>query len=99
MGESIGIEKISAAAASRLFIELGVMMVDTAHHQDYYEAAYERLIARDVAFHAVDITGLNWVEIDTHDDLAAANLIDGFQPDNHSSLCQQFAIQKGIQVR
>jgi choline kinase len=79
MGESIGIEKISAAAASLLFTELDVMMADNAHHQDYYEAAYERLIARDVAFHAVDITGLNWVEIDTHEDFAVANQIDEFK--------------------
>lgn len=73
LGESIGIEKISAATAALLFAELGVMMAQAAHHQAYYEAAYERLMARNVAFHAVDITGLNWVEIDTHDDFAAAN--------------------------
>jgi choline kinase len=73
MGESIGIEKISAATAIQLFAELGAMMEQEKHQQDYYEAAYERLMARDVVFHAVDITTLNWVEIDTHDDFATAN--------------------------
>ena len=78
-GESIGIEKISADAASILRAELTTMMVRKAHHQDYYEAAYERLIAKDVAFHAIDITGLNWIEIDTQDDFTAANQIAGFK--------------------
>ena len=73
MGESIGIEKISAAAAAQLFEELDAMMEQEVHHQEYYEAGYERLVAKNVAFHAVDITGLNWVEIDTHEDFAAAN--------------------------
>lgn len=79
MGESIGIEKISAETAALLFEELAAMMVGTGHLQDYYEAAYERLIAKGVAFHAIDITGLSWVEIDTHADFNAANQISGFK--------------------
>jgi len=73
MGESIGIEKIGPAAAAQLFGALETMMQQKAHHQDYYETAYERLMADDVAFHVVDITGLDWVEIDTHDDFESAN--------------------------
>ncbi len=73
VGESIGIEKISASTATLLFAELGAMMTRETHHQDYYEAAYERLMTLDVAFHAVDITGLDWVEIDTYDDFIEAN--------------------------
>lgn len=72
-GESIGIEKVNAETAALLFAELNQMMADATHYQAYYEAAYERLMANDVAFHALDITGLDWTEIDTHDDLAAAN--------------------------
>lgn len=72
MGESIGIEKISAETAKHLFTELTQMMTRHGHLQDYYEAAYERLMAQGTSFHALDITGLNWTEIDTHDDLAAA---------------------------
>ena len=75
MGESIGIEKISASTAILLFAELGAMMNQQSHHQDYYEAAYERLMTNNVAFHAVDITGLDWVEIDTHEDFMLANEI------------------------
>lgn len=78
-GESIGIEKISSETAIILHTELTAMMVSKAHLQDYYEAAYERLIARDIAFHAVDISGLNWIEIDTQEDFTAANQISGFK--------------------
>ena len=75
LGESIGIEKISAATAEKLFDELDKMMAQEANHQEYYEAAYERLMIKDVAFHAVDISGSNWVEIDTREDFATANQI------------------------
>jgi choline kinase len=74
-GESMGIEKISAKTSSLLFSELREMMKNTDNHQDYYEAAYERLIAKDVHFSAVNITDLDWVEIDTHEDFSNANLI------------------------
>jgi choline kinase len=30
-------------------------------------------MAKDFVFHAVDVTGLNWTEIDTHDDFVSAN--------------------------
>ena len=73
IGESIGIEKIDSDTAKLLFSELHMMMRDTANHQTYYEAAYERLIRNQTLFHAVDITGLNWAEIDTHEDFQAAN--------------------------
>ncbi len=73
LGESIGIEKISAETGRLLFAELTLMMRQEEHRQDYYEAAYERLMTLGTAFHALEITGLNWTEIDTHDDYAAAN--------------------------
>ena len=71
-GESIGIEKISAGTARLLFAELEKMMAETHYHQEYYEAAYERLIEKDVPFYALDITGLRWTEIDTREDFARA---------------------------
>ena len=71
-GESIGIEKISAGTARLLFAELKKMMAETQYHQEYYEAAYERLIEKDVPFYALDITGLRWTEIDTREDFARA---------------------------
>jgi choline kinase len=72
-GEAIGIEKIDSGTAKALFAELRIMMQETANLQAYYEAAYERLIANDTSFHAVDITGLNWTEIYTHADFETAN--------------------------
>lgn len=75
IGESIGIEKINFGTATLLFKELYLMMQETANHQAYYEAAYERLIGNETPFHTVDITGLNWTEIDTHEDFHAANQI------------------------
>ena len=73
IGESIGIELINASTSHILFAELRAMMDDPANLQDYYEAAYERLIADGFPFHAVDITGLAWTEIDTRQDYDLAN--------------------------
>jgi choline kinase len=72
VGESIGIEKISSQTGSLLLADLQKAMRDAANHQQYYEDAYERLIAQDVPFHALDISGLKWTEIDTEEDFAAA---------------------------
>ena len=72
VGESIGIEKIDGATAMLLFAELEKMMEDVQNHQEYYEAAYERLIEKNVPFYALDISGLKWTEIDTKEDFIAA---------------------------
>lgn len=77
IGESIGIERISAATASLLFLGLREMMTHEGNLQDYYEGAYERLIASGVAFEALDITGLAWTEIDTLHDFETAVTIFG----------------------
>lgn len=74
-GESIGIEKIDSETAVRLFAELTLMMRDKNNHQEYYEGAYERLMGQQVPFHALDITGLKWVEIDTKEDYHLAETI------------------------
>lgn len=75
VGESIGIEKISTETAQLLFAELKEMMEDKTNHQQYYEAGYERLIAKNVIFNVLDITGLKWTEIDTVEDFATAERI------------------------
>lgn len=75
MGESIGIEKICPDTAILLFAELKTMMAQDQNHQEYYEGAYERLMEKDVPFHALDITGLKWSEIDTKQDFDAAEKI------------------------
>ncbi|MGY9003202.1 MAG: phosphocholine cytidylyltransferase family protein [Rhodospirillales bacterium] len=71
-GESIGIEKIGSETAILLFSELKAMMTRVENHQEYYEGAYELLMAKDIPFHALDITGLKWSEIDTKQDFDAA---------------------------
>lgn len=75
VGESIGIEKISSETAKLLFAELEKMMEDEKNHQEYYESAYERLIEKSVPFHALDISGLKWTEIDTKEDFIIAERI------------------------
>ncbi len=77
MGESIGIEKISAKTGPLLFAKLTEMMESNKHFQDYYEAAYAQLVLKGMGFHALDITGLNWTEIDTAQDFAVANAMFG----------------------
>ena len=75
IGESVGIEKISSETAKSLLIELRLMMQDHKNYQEYYEEAYERLIARNIPFNIVDITGLKWTEIDTKEDFVLAEEI------------------------
>lgn len=77
LGESIGIEKISAKTGHVLFAELALMMESRENLQAYYEAAYAQLVGKDTAFYALDITGLDWTEIDTAEDFAAANAMFG----------------------
>ena len=74
-GESIGIEKIDADAAKVLFAELEMLMKDEANWQEYYDDSYTTLVAKGCPMYAVDITGLKWVEIDTHEDYAKAEEI------------------------
>lgn len=77
IGESIGIEKISGSITTTLLAQLEEAMGDPACHQEYYEASYERLIATGTPFHTVDISDLNWVEIDTKEDYALAHELFG----------------------
>ena len=74
-GESIGIEKISAEAGTVLFEELETLMRAESNWQEYYDDSYTTLVHRGIPFHAVDITGLKWVETDSHDDYQRAQAI------------------------
>ena len=71
-GESIGIEKLDPKAGKILFEELERLMQDEANYKEYYDDSYTTLVEKGVSFHAVDITGLKWVEIDTHQDYQKA---------------------------
>lgn len=74
-GESIGIEKIEKEAGKVFFAELEKLMQDEKNWQEYYDDTYTTLVAKGVPFYAVDITGLDWVEIDTHEDFHRAEAI------------------------
>jgi len=75
--EFIGVEKISAETGSLLFTELRQMMENSINHQEYCETAYSQLMRKNTVFHALDITGQKWMEIDTAEDFATANRIFG----------------------
>lgn len=67
-GESIGIEKLSNQAGKMLFDILEEQIVKKKNLMDYYDDSYTTLVQRGVLFHAVDISQLKAVEIDTlHD--------------------------------
>lgn len=72
LGESIGIEKINTDAGEVLFGELDKLMKDKENHNRYYDDSYPTIVKAGLPFEAVDITGLKWVEIDTHEDYQKA---------------------------
>lgn len=72
IGESIGIERISKQVAPALFKALELMMETSNNHQNYYEVAYDQIIRDDAKFKTVDITGLQWVEMDNLKDYKLA---------------------------
>lgn len=71
-GESIGIEKINKEAGTLLFKMLEDLMKNENNYNEYYDDSYTTLVEKGIPFHAVDITGLKWVEIDTHEDYVRA---------------------------
>lgn len=74
-GESIGIEKIGPEAGKQLFAELKKLMEHEENWQEYYDDSYTTLVNAGVPFAAVDITGLAWVEVDTHADYDRAQTL------------------------
>jgi choline kinase len=70
-GESIGIEKLDAKAGIRLFAALARAHA-SGRHDLYYEDVYGELVDQGMDAHAVDVSDLPWIEIDTVDDLARA---------------------------
>jgi choline kinase len=70
-GESIGIEKLEGDAGVGLFRALE-RAIAAGRTDLYYEDIYSELIAAGMSAHAVDVTDLPWIEVDTADDLARA---------------------------
>src|SRR5260221_5452901 len=73
MGESVGIELFSAASARRLFRVLHHRVVGQGLVNEYYEAAFQQIIDDGSTLYGVDIGSMYATEIDTIEDLLAAN--------------------------
>lgn len=72
IGESIGIEKMSASYTTALFAELEQMIEHEGLDNVFYERAFERLIPRGHTFYVLDTTCYYSVELDTVDDFRLA---------------------------
>jgi choline kinase len=71
-GESIGIERISSSACSKLFDALDERVAADVTNL-YYEDVYSQMIGRgELTAVAADVSGLRWTEVDTFEDLEAA---------------------------
>jgi choline kinase len=73
MGESVGIELFSAASARRLFGALDHRVRERGLVNEYYEAAFQQIIDEGSTLYGVDIGSMYATEIDTIEDLMAAN--------------------------
>ena len=72
VGESIGIEKMSAAYTRALYREMEQMIEKEGLDNIFYERAFERLIPQGFSFTVTDVTDLRAVELDTPEDFQAA---------------------------
>jgi choline kinase len=73
MGESVGIELFSAASSKKLFAALHQRVREHGLVNEYYEAAFQQIIDAGVTLYGVDIGSMYATEIDTVEDLTAAN--------------------------
>jgi len=74
-GEYIGVTKLSATAAARVFAELATFPDENLTHE-YYEGAFDRLSRRgELAFRIVDVHDCAVLEIDTVEDLRRADAL------------------------
>ena len=72
IGESVGVEHISADYSAALFRELVQMIEQEGLIDIFYERAFERLIPQGYYFRAVDTTDLFSIELDTVEDFERA---------------------------
>jgi L-glutamine-phosphate cytidylyltransferase len=71
-GESIGIERIDAGAANKLFNALDERIAAGVENL-YYEDVYSQMIGRgELRAEVADVSGLRWTEVDTFEDLETA---------------------------
>lgn len=75
LGESVGIEHISARYSTALFAELEQMIEREGLKDMFYELAFERLIPAGHVFKAIDTTDLFSMELDTPEDFERATAV------------------------
>jgi choline kinase len=73
MGESVGIELFSAASSKRLFAALDARVRQQGLVNEYYEASFQQILDEGATLYGVDIGSMYASEIDTIEDLIAAN--------------------------
>ncbi len=73
MGESVGIELFSAASSKRLFTALHQRVKEQGLVNEYYEASFQQILDEGSTLYGVDIGSMYATEIDTVEDLMAAN--------------------------
>ena len=72
MGESVGIERITADYSDALYRELDQMILNEGLIDIFYERAFERLIPQGHTFRVVDTTNSFSYELDTPEDFERA---------------------------
>ncbi|MBP3258202.1 MAG: phosphocholine cytidylyltransferase family protein [Bacteroidales bacterium] len=72
IGESVGIEKMSADYSTALYRELDQMILNEGLVDVFYERCFERLIPQGHTFRVVDTTSYFSYELDTPDDYERA---------------------------
>ena len=72
MGESVGIEKITATYSEALYKELDQMILQESLINIFYERAFERLIPQGFTFRVIDTTDYFSYELDTPEDFEMA---------------------------
>ncbi len=74
-GESIGIEKFSRGDTTALFRTLEKRIKAEKRINEFYEASFQEMIDEGTHIHAVDVGASRCIEIDTAEDLHAAELL------------------------
>ena len=81
LGESVGIERITAEYGEALFDELDSMILREGLVDVFYEMAFERLIPKGHTFQVVDTTSYFSWELDTVEDFNHVNAVLAESPD------------------
>ena len=76
-GESIGIEKFSRGDTTNLFRTLEKRIHEEGHVNEYYEASFQEMIDGGTSIVGVDVGTFRCIEIDTVEDLHAAESLFG----------------------